>query len=121
VDYSIFWRRLSQGRASGDFGEVRDLFLDRPAFDTWMLSFSELFAHIDQAIAADLMLKNNPKYVLRNHLGEQAIQAAKAKDFQVLADLLKVLQSPCDEHPAFDAWATFPPEWAKSISISCSS
>jgi uncharacterized protein YdiU (UPF0061 family) len=28
-----------------------------------------------------LFLKNNPKYVLRNHLGEQAIRAAKLKDF----------------------------------------
>ena len=121
VDYSIFWRRLSHGRASGDFEPVRDLFLDRPAFDTWMLYFSELFAHTDQALAADLMLKINPKYVLRNHLGEQAIQAAKAKDFQVLADLLRVLQHPFEEHPAFDAWASFPPEWAKRISISCSS
>jgi len=121
VDYTIFWRRLSLGRASGDFEPVRDLFLDRPAFDHWMLSFSELFAKMDQSLSADLMLKTNPKYVLRNHLGEQAIQAAKAKDFHVLADLLSVLQRPCDEHPAFDAWAAFPPEWAKSISISCSS
>ena len=67
------------------------------------------------------MLKTNPKYVLRNHLGEQAIQAARQKDFSMVADLLKVLETPYDEHPEFDAWAGFPPDWASHISISCSS
>ena len=67
------------------------------------------------------MLKINPKYVLRNHLGEQAIRAAKLKDFSVVRDLLAVLENPFDEHPAFDAWAGFPPDWAHGIEISCSS
>lgn len=67
------------------------------------------------------MLKTNPKYVLRNHLGEQAIQAARRKDFSVVADLLKVLETPYDEHPEFEPWAGFPPDWAAQISISCSS
>jgi uncharacterized protein YdiU (UPF0061 family) len=67
------------------------------------------------------MLKTNPGYVLRNHLGEEAIQAAKRKDFTVVADLLKVLERPFDEHPEHAAWANFPPDWASQISISCSS
>ena len=67
------------------------------------------------------MLQSNPRYVLRNHLGEQAIQKAKSKDFSMLANLLAVLQSPFDEHPDFQAWAGFPPDWASQIEISCSS
>ena len=70
---------------------------------------------------ANLMLQTNPKYVLRNHLGEQAIRAAKLKDFRVVRDLLAVLENPFDEHPAFEAWAGFPPDWASGIEISCSS
>jgi uncharacterized protein YdiU (UPF0061 family) len=54
-------------------------------------------------------------------LGEEAIQSAKLKNFSVVADLLNVLQNPFDEHPAFERWANLPPEWANSISISCSS
>ena len=69
----------------------------------------------------NLMLKVNPKYVLRNHLGEQAIGAAKLKDFSVVRDLLAVLENPFDEHPEFEAWAGFPPDWAAGIEISCSS
>ena len=67
------------------------------------------------------MLATNPKYVLRNHLGEQAIHAAKQKNFDPVADLLQILEQPFDEHPEFEALAGFPPDWAANISISCSS
>ena len=35
--------------------------------------------------------------------------------------LLMLLESPFDEHPGFDDYAAFPPDWASSIEISCSS
>ena len=121
VDYTIFWRRLSHAVAEGQFEPVRDLFADRAAFDAWLLSYSELLALEDKALAADLMLKSNPKFVLRNHLGEQAIRAAKGGDFSELATLQRLLERPFDEHPGHEAYADFPPDWASSISISCSS
>jgi len=123
VDFTIFWRRLSHWMqdesAAGD--SVRDLFLDRAGFDAWLLSYSEHISQSERGLTAELMLKTNPKFVLRNHLGEQAIQAARQKDFSMVADLLKVLETPYDEHPEFDSWADFPPEWASHIAISCSS
>ena len=123
VDFTIFWRRLSHWvrERRADDASVRDLFLDRAGFDSWLLSFSELLTPVNSVMAADLMLKTNPKYVLRNHLGEEAIQAAKTKNFTVVAQLLKVLERPYDEHTEHDAWAGFPPTWASDISISCSS
>ena len=121
VDYTIFWRRLSHAVAQGQFEPVRDLFADRAAIDAWLLSYSELLALEDKALAADLMLNSNPKFVLRNHLGEQAIRAAKGGDFSELATLQRLLERPFDEHPGHEAYADFPPDWASSISISCSS
>ena len=121
VDYTIFWRRLSHAVAEGQFEPVRDLFADRAAIDAWLLSYSELLALEDKALAADLMLNCNPKFVLRNHLGEQAIRAAKGGDFSELATLQRLLERPFDEHPGHEAYADFPPDWASSISISCSS
>jgi uncharacterized protein YdiU (UPF0061 family) len=121
VDYPVFWRRLSHAVAAGDFEPVRDLFADRAAFDAWLLSYEELLALDGQAIAADLMLKTNPRFVLRNHLGEQAIRAAKLGDFSELQTLQKLLARPFDEHPGHEAHAGFPPDWASTISISCSS
>ncbi len=121
VDYTIFWRRLSHHVAGASVDTVRDLFLDGAAFDAWLLQYNELFMQSGQGLEANFMLKINPKYVLRNHLGEQAIRAAKLKDFSLVRDLLAVLENPFDEHPAFEAWAGFPPDWASGIEISCSS
>lgn len=121
VDYTIFWRRLSQHMADGNAEPVRDLFLDRAGFDAWLLSFSQRHAQLQRAQAADLMLESNPKYVLRNHLGQQAIEAASQKDFSAVATLLALLETPFEEHPGADAYAGFPPDWASTIEISCSS
>ncbi|MDO8248878.1 MAG: YdiU family protein [Rhodoferax sp.] len=121
VDYTIFWRRLSHSSAGTDVEPVRDLFVDRAAADAWLLHYSERLAHIPRGLVTDLMLRTNPKFVLRNHLGELAIQAAKLKDFSQVNTLLMLLESPFEEHPGFEEYASFPPDWAQSISISCSS
>ncbi|MBN8756001.1 MULTISPECIES: protein adenylyltransferase SelO [Variovorax] len=121
VDYTIFWRRLSNYMADGNVEPVRDLFLDRAGFDAWLLSFSERHAASDRAQAAGLMLRSNPKFVLRNHLGQQAIEASQQKDNSGVATLLALLETPFEEHPGADAYAGFPPDWASTIEISCSS
>ncbi len=123
VDYTIFWRRLSQFVAAGaaQAGPLSDLFLDRAGLDAWLLKYSERMTHEEQGPSADLMLKTNPKFVLRNHLGELAIRQAQAKDFSAVAKLHALLENPFDEHPGHDAEAGFPPNWASSIEISCSS
>jgi serine/tyrosine/threonine adenylyltransferase len=121
VDYTIFWRRLSHAVAVQQFEPVRDLFLDRSAFDAWLLSFQEQSTQTLCRLDADLMLKTNPAYVLRNHLGEQSIRAAKLKDFSELARLQSLLQDPFTEQPGMEQYATFPPDWASTIEISCSS
>jgi uncharacterized protein YdiU (UPF0061 family) len=121
VDYTLFWRRLSQAVASQQFAPVRDLFLERAGWDTWLLRYSARLDGLDTQQAADLMRSTNPKYVLRNYLGELAIEAAKGKDFSVVAHLLALLERPFDEHAAFDSYAGLPPDWASQIEISCSS
>ena len=121
VDYTIFWRRLSQFVAGASNEPVRDLFADRSAPDLWLLRYSERLKTIPSGLSSDLMLKTNPKFVLRNHLGEMAIQKARHQDFSEVHTLQRLMASPFDEHPGFDAYADFPPHWAASIEISCSS
>lgn len=120
-DYTIFWRRLSHFAGDANAEPVRDLFLDRAAIDGWLARYSERLGREDRAAAAALMLRTNPKFVLRNHLGEQAIRAAKLKDFSGVEKLQALLENPFDEHLGFESYADFPPEWASSIEISCSS
>ena len=121
VDYTIFWRRLSRHVAGEDNGSVRDLFLQREAFDDWLRRYLDRLGAADRELAGNRMLATNPKYVLRNHLGELAIRDAKLKDTAAVEELLALVQAPCDEHPGHEDKAGFPPDWATQIEISCSS
>jgi uncharacterized protein YdiU (UPF0061 family) len=126
VDYTVLWRRLSEAvreskQSKYAFEPVRDLFMHREVFDAWCARYRERLGVANTQVTGDAMLRTNPKYILRNHLGELAIGQAKQGDFEMVQDLLQVLQSPFDEHPSYEAWSGLAPEWASSIEISCSS
>ena len=121
VDYTVFWLRLTDAVDSGDFTPVRDLFLDREGWDGWLLAYSRRLVQTDAGSAIGVMRASNPRFVLRNHLGELAIRAAHQGDFSVLQQLQQVLERPYDMHPEHTQWSGFAPEWASSIAISCSS
>jgi len=131
VDWTIFWRALAQlrveAKSSPDDAPVRDLFVDRTAFDAWATDYRARLrgeASVDADRAAR-MKRVNPKYVLRNHLAEIAIRKARgedgARDFGEVDRLLRLLQRPFDEQPEFNSYAEAPPEWAGSLHLSCSS
>jgi serine/tyrosine/threonine adenylyltransferase len=136
VDFTIFWRRLSQASAgftATDASEasgrdaiepVRDLFLQREAFDAWAqrwcarLQAQPAFEPVATQVR---MLATNPQVVLRNHLGEMAIQRAREGDFSALQRLQTALEQPFTALPGQEDLAALPPDWASQIEISCSS
>ena len=125
TDYTIAMRRLAEFSSApeADNAKVRDLFVDRGAFDAWGQRYAQRLRDeqsIDTARRAR-MNTVNPKYVLRNHLAEQAIRRAQQGDFSETQRLLKVLQRPFDEQPEHEADAGYPPDWAQQLSVSCSS
>ena len=67
------------------------------------------------------MARSNPKYVLRNYLAQVAIDKANNKDFSDVANLLRILDNPCDEQHENEAYAALPPDWASHLEVSCSS
>ena len=75
----------------------------------------------DDAERGARMQRANPKFVLRNHLAQRAIERAQAGDFSETQRLLKVLERPFDEQPEHEADAGFPPDGAHTIEVSCSS
>jgi len=121
TDYPIFWRRLSHYVEHGDAAPLRALFADRAAFDAWLRRYDARLQREDAAASAAVMLRVNPRFVLRNYLGERVIRQAREKDFSGVATLLALLEQPFDEHPGHEDAADFPPAWASSIAISCSS
>ena len=52
----------------------------------------------------------NPKYVLRNYLAQQAIEALERDDATVIERLMDVLRKPYDEQPEHDELANRRPE-----------
>lgn len=123
VDFTIFWRRLSRA-ATGNLEPVRDMFLQRDVFDAWATRWRERLQTqpgFDADAASAQMLQTNPNVVLRNHLGEVAIQRAKQGDFSELARLQNALEHPFEEVAGQEDLAAFPPDWASQIEISCSS
>jgi uncharacterized protein YdiU (UPF0061 family) len=67
------------------------------------------------------MLAVNPKFVLRNHLAQEAIEAAENDDFSICDALITVLSSPFADHPEFTYFSKPPANQQKGISLSCSS
>jgi uncharacterized protein YdiU (UPF0061 family) len=125
ADFTLTLRnlaRMSKHDASGD-APVRDLFLDRAAFDQWANDYRARLSEEarDDAARAEAMNRVNPKYVLRNHLAETAIRHAKEKDFSEVERLAAVLRHPFDEQPESEAYAALPPDWAGGLEVSCSS
>ncbi len=71
------------------------------------------------------MNRANPKFVLRNYLAQQAIDALERGDASMMERLMAVLQRPYDEQPGHDELADRRPEWARHrpgcSALSCSS
>jgi uncharacterized protein YdiU (UPF0061 family) len=131
VDWTLFWRRLAGLRVDAHTVQadapLRDLFVDRAAFDAWATDYrARLRAEnsIDGA-RAERMNRVNPKYVLRNHLAEVAIRKARGDDgppdFLELQRLLAALRRPYEEQPQAEHYAQGPPDWAATLHLSCSS
>jgi uncharacterized protein YdiU (UPF0061 family) len=125
VDFTQFFRKLGglQVDAPAADEALRDLFIDRPAFDAWAATYRERLraeASVDAARKGG-MEAVNPKYVLRNYLAQVAIEKAQNKDFGEIARLLSVLEHPFDEQPGNEAYAALPPDWASHLEVSCSS
>ena len=130
VDFTLLFRRLGDLKADPAGADpaaldapLRDLFIDRAAFDDWALRYRARLASEarDDDERRSAMNGVNPKYVLRNYLAQQAIEQAQNGDYSGVRELLAVLERPFDEQPGREAYAALPPDWAAHLEVSCSS
>jgi len=92
VDHTGFYRALSAGTA-------RDLVLDLSSWDAWERGWREL----GPDVAA--MDRVNPVYIPRNHLVEEALDAATAGELGLVEDLLAVVTRPFEARPGAERYA----------------
>jgi uncharacterized protein YdiU (UPF0061 family) len=107
VDLTSCFRALS-ATALGDPAPARILFDDPERFDTWTIRWSAALAAdgrepVERAAAMD---RANPAYVPRNHLVEEALQAAVGGDLRPFSRLVEVTSRPFDARPGLERYAS---------------
>ena len=128
LDYSYFFRKLSDIHQPQVHTEIRNLCLDIAAFDDWYSQYQLALIIDGQPNSSEQAQKRkqqmnqvNPKYILRNYLAQNAISKAQQGDYNEVKTLHKILSNPFDEHKEFEEYAQLPADWGKKIEISCSS
>tara|TARA_Y200000002_G_scaffold15554_1_gene12256 strand:+ start:4633 stop:6057 length:1425 start_codon:yes stop_codon:yes gene_type:complete len=118
LDYTNTFRNLSQAVTSVKTNE-----LNSNVSMSWIKSYQERHNKESIPIAKKILLMNanNPKYILRNYMAQEVIEAAESSDFSALETLIEVITSPYDELEQYEHFANRSPDWAKNLEISCSS
>lgn len=105
--------------------------LQRKNTDLWKTWLQEYRTRLDkekegvgdtaawQAERVRIMHANNPKYVLRNYIAQNAIEAAENGDFSEVRRVLKLLESPYQREEAATE-ATSPEAGARTTDEQCS-
>ncbi len=118
LDYTNTFRNLSQAVTETKTNE-----LNSDVAMSWIKSYQERHNKESKSIAKKISLMNaiNPKYILRNYMAQEVIEAAENSDFSAAETLIKVITSPYDELEQYEHFANRSPDWAKNLEISCSS
>ncbi|MEW6167172.1 MAG: protein adenylyltransferase SelO [Pseudomonadota bacterium] len=124
-DFTLAFRALSAVRSGEETAPsaLRARILDLEALDAWLPDYrARLRAEqSDDAARAARMNAVNPKYVLRNHLAQRAIDDAQRGSRAEIDRLLTILRRPYDEQPEYAAYADEPPPDMRHVAVSCSS
>ena len=99
ADFTLSFRSLA-GALRGDDAQLRKLLDGAEGVEAWLQRW-----HAAGASDADAMDAVNPLYIPRNHLVDEALNAATGGDLEPFTTLFDVLQSPFVERPGFDRFA----------------
>ena len=95
LDYTNTFRNLTQALTNKITPE-----LDSAVAKSWIVSFQE--RQTKEGLSADKKLISmnqvNPKFILRNYMAQEAIEAAENNDFSGLETLIIILSKPFEEH-----------------------
>ena len=110
VDFTLFFRRLTQTADGASSTGLLDLFEDEDAGQKWLDDWSERFSKdaTSSTKRIEAMKKTNPIYIPRNHRVEQAIQAGLNGDFDLFHELVEVSSKPFEDQAGFEHYELAP-------------
>jgi len=121
ADYTRTFRQLAQTAPEADNTPWLGLFHDDPDAQGWLTRYFDRVASEPEE-RIQRMNRVNPRYVLRNWVAETVIRTVEdAGDLEMLDHALSLVQSPYDEHPDWQHFATPAPESMQTLCVSCSS
>jgi uncharacterized protein YdiU (UPF0061 family) len=124
TDFTLFFRNLAKVEKPSDLEVLRPAFYAEPDAAT-VGAWLALYLARAKPGRAERMNAVNPKYIFRNYLAVQAIEALEKGDASMLERLMRVLARPYDEQPQEEDLAARRPEWARDragcSALSCSS
>jgi len=123
VDYTQFFRRFSEFSVEpgADNWKVKGMFVDPAAFATWAMRYIDRVNCEPDADRSNRMFSVNPKYILRNHIVQRAIEMAENDDFSEVEKLLEILSQPYSDHPVDEFYENPPKPGTPKLVVSCSS
>jgi uncharacterized protein YdiU (UPF0061 family) len=120
TDFTLFFRNLGRAEKPADL-HAAFYAQPGPSLEGWL----KLYLSRVRSSRAERMNAVNPKYIFRNYLAVQAIEALEKGDASLLERLMRVLARPYDEQPQEEDLAARRPEWAREragcSALSCSS
>ena len=129
TDFTIFFRSLARVPLAGSDNDLlaplRAAFYADDAPHERLVAWLRRYTKGVPADRAASMDRVNPKYIFRNYLAQQAIDAMAAGNPSVLGRIMHTLERPYDEQPESEEFAARRPEWARHkagcSALSCSS
>ncbi len=136
LDMTRFWRHLSQFDETSPGNHLSlitdDAYTvvsetDKTKWLDWLDTYAARLRTeaISQSERAALMNKVNPKYVFRNYIASQVIEAAENDDYTLFRTVYELLKHPYDEQTEHEIWFQKQPAWARDrigcSQLSCSS
>jgi len=138
TDMTVFFRRLARvpvRDVAAGFATLRDAYYTPDAITAvqhaqlraWLERYAARVAveGLEDAERRRRMDAINPRYVPRNYLVQQVIEATERGDRAALPELLDVLRRPYEDQPGRERFAAKRPDWARHrpgcSMLSCSS
>lgn len=133
VDMTLFFTHLAElDLTQPDIATLQDAFYTeqgfaqfKDEFQQWLQRYAKRCQNTPPAVRQAQMQRHNPRYVLRNYMAQQAINAAEQGDASILLELMQLLRNPYTLQPDMEKYAQKRPDWARHKAgcsmLSCSS